>query len=118
MRLGALRYFFSVPALRGSTLALGYDNRQIPTLPLLIPGPPQIVSHCLDLCQVLLHLAPAIPQGIVRICVKSALKRSHSMFHVHHKEFLLKFGGRVVECKDIRERIRIVGRFLERPAPK
>lgn len=46
---------------------------------------PHFSSQGVDLREVPLHLAPAIPQGIVGICVKRSLESSHTVFQIHDK---------------------------------
>ena len=70
---------------------------------------PHFRRQGLDLRQVTLHLAPAIPQRIIRVGMKCALKRPHSMFEEHHKQLLLDDRGCVVESQQIRELLRQKG---------
>jgi len=62
----------------------------------------EVLSHLLNLCKASLHLAPSIPQCIIRICMECPLKCPHPMFKKHDKKFLLNHCWSIMECKQIR----------------
>jgi len=44
-----------------------------------------------DLCQRLLHLAPSVPEGIVRVSVEGSLEGPHPVLQEHHEELLFNY---------------------------
>jgi hypothetical protein len=75
--------------------------------------PTQVGGKFLDFGKVALHFAPAVPQGVIGVCMEGALESAHAVFEVHNEEFLLNYGGRVMEGEQVGERAGICLRFLE-----
>jgi hypothetical protein len=56
-----------------------------------------------DLCQAPLHLAPAIPQGIIRVGMESSLEGPHTVFKEHDKKLLFDRRWGIVEGEEVRK---------------
>ena len=74
--------------------------------------------------QIPLHLAPAVPERVIRIGVERSLERAHPVFEIHNEKLLLDHARGIVERQQIRERIGValglrqdsVARFQRRAA--
>ena len=85
------------------------------SVPLLPVRSPQIRGHGPDLDQVLLHLAPAVPQRVVRVGVEGALEGPHAVLEVHGEEAILDGRRRVVEGEQVGKRVGVPLGLLEDP---
>ena len=65
----------------------------------------------LDFGEVALHLAPAIPEGVIGTGVEGALERAHAVFEEHDEQFLFDDRGRIVKGQQEREGVGIVRGF-------
>ncbi len=87
---------------KGSYSATGFDQ-----VPLTLC---QTCLHAPDLGQILYHLAPPVPQSVVRVVVERSLKSPHAVLQVHLEQPQLDYGRRVLERQQIGEVVRVVGR--------
>lgn len=71
------------------------------------------ISQFFDLCQISLHLAPAIPHGIVGALVKGSFEGSHTMLQIHHDE-----GNQPIFYPASPDTNRPIGQIVYRVAPQ
>ena len=64
-----------------------------------------------DMLQVANHLAPAIPQRIVRVGMERALEGAHAVFQVHLEQALFDRRRRIMEGQQIRKCVSVALRL-------